>query len=140
LLHPHTQSCRQKHPLPVWTQKENRRWKKWGCWRCKEALAALAEELEIEDSTELGEEIGEDVEEGFEVDEDIDDDDDDGLGDERDGMSKEDLAELEDSFVPIRLMLTKVSCAKNQFCNCLLIVLQLTSFAHWLSRSRIHPP
>jgi hypothetical protein len=103
-------------------------------------LAALAEELEIEDSTDLGEEIGEDVEEGFEVDEDIDDDDDDGMGDEHDGMSEEDVAELEDCLVPIRLMLTKVSCSKNQFCNCLLIVLQLTSFAHWLSRSRIRPP
>jgi len=33
----------------------------------------------------------------------------DGLGDERDGMSEEEVAALEESLVPIRLMLTKVS-------------------------------
>ena len=61
-----------------------------------EALAALTQELEHS--------VDDDVDEGDEV-----DDDEDGLGDERDGMSKEEVAELDKSLVPIRLMLTKVS-------------------------------
>ena len=71
------------------------------------ALATLAQELELEDSADDPEE-GLDVDEDLEVDDDDDDDDDDGLGDEHDGMSEEDVAELEESLVPIRLMLTKV--------------------------------
>ena len=71
----------------------------------KKALAALAEELELEDSTGLGEDIEDDNLE-------VKDDDDDGLGDERDGMSEEDVTELEESLVPVRLILTKVSCSK----------------------------
>ena len=37
------------------------------------------------------------------------DDNEDGLGNGRDGMSEEELAKLEVSLVPIRLMLTKLS-------------------------------
>ena len=66
------------------------------------ALAALAQELELEENVD-------DLEDGLEEDDQEDDDDDDGLGDERDGMSEEEVAELEESLVPIRLMLTKVS-------------------------------
>jgi hypothetical protein len=71
------------------------------------ALAALAQELELEDNVE----VADDPEDGVDGDEDVevDDDDDDGLGDERDGMSEEEVAGLEESLVPIRLMLTKVS-------------------------------
>jgi len=36
------------------------------------------------------------------------DDDDDGLGDKCGGMSEEDMAELEQSLIPVQLMLTKV--------------------------------
>lgn len=49
------------------------------------------------------------MEDGLEEDDQEDDDDDDGLGDERDGMSEEEVAELEESLVLIQLMLTKVS-------------------------------
>lgn len=66
------------------------------------ALAALVQELELNGDVD-------DLEEGLEEDYQEDDDDDDGLGDERDGMSEEEVAELEESLVPIRLMLTKVS-------------------------------
>jgi len=56
-------------------------------------------------------EPADDLEGGFDLEEDDkeNEDDEDGLGDERDGMSEEDVAELEESLVPIRLMLTKVS-------------------------------
>ena len=40
------------------------------------------------------------------------DDDEDGLGDKLDRMSKEEVAELEETVVPIWLMLTKVSHLK----------------------------
>ena len=63
-----------------------------------DALALLADKLEdgipdddIEDDGEQGE------------------DDDEGLGDKRGGMSEEDVAELEQSLIPVRLMLTKVN-------------------------------
>jgi len=76
------------------------------------ALAALAQELEREDSAELAD----NPEEGLEVDDEIEaDDDDNGLGDEHNGTSEEDVAELDKSLVPIRLMLTKVSRFKTQF-------------------------
>jgi hypothetical protein len=78
----------------------------------KKALAALAEELDLQDSTEQPE-LGDNPEYSEELDGDedleMDDDDEDGLGDENNGMSEEDVAELEESLVPIRLMLTKVS-------------------------------
>jgi hypothetical protein len=67
------------------------------------SLAVLA--LELEDSpAELddnSEEEGED---------DVSEDDEEGLGDEDGGMSEDEVAELEENIVPIRLMLTKVSC------------------------------
>jgi hypothetical protein len=69
------------------------------------ALAALAQELEdneavADDGTEEG---NDDDEAGGE------DDNEDGLGDEHDGMSDAEVAELEESLVPIRLMLAKAS-------------------------------
>ena len=78
----------------------------------KKALSALARELEVEDNTDINEELAE-LEEGEEDSEEENedrDDDEDGLGDKREGMSKEEVAELEETVVPIRLMLTKVSC------------------------------
>ena len=65
-------------------------------------LAALAQELELEGDID-------DPEEGLEEDDQEDDDDDNGLGDEHNGMSEEEVAELEESLVLIWLMLTKVS-------------------------------
>ena len=64
-----------------------------------DALALLAEELE--DSGIPADNEEEDDGEGA-------DDNDDGLGDERGGMSDEEVAELEQSLIPVRLMLTKV--------------------------------
>jgi hypothetical protein len=66
-----------------------------------DALALLAEELE--DSGIPADDEVEDDGDGAD-----DDDNDDGLGDERGGMSEEDVAELEQSLIPVRLMLTKV--------------------------------
>lgn len=43
-----------------------------------------------------------------EGDDECDDDDDDGLVDERQGMSEEEIVELEADLVPVRLMLAKV--------------------------------
>ena len=70
------------------------------------ALAALAQELKVEDSVELA-----DDPDGLDIDEDleVDDNDNDELQDEHDSTSEEDLAEMEESLVPIWLMLTKVS-------------------------------
>jgi hypothetical protein len=63
-------------------------------------LALLAQELDLgPDGADNNDDEG---------DEENDDDDDDG-GNGEDGMSEEELAELEASLVPIRLMLTKVS-------------------------------
>jgi hypothetical protein len=72
-------------------------------FRCTKALALLAQELELEDLAELAN----DPEEGLEalVDTELDADtelevnnnDNDGLGDECDGMSEQDEAELEES-------------------------------------------
>jgi hypothetical protein len=69
------------------------------------ALAALALELDS-GSVSL---VGDDDDEGDEDDEGDDNDEDGGLGDGRGGMSQEEVAELEASIVPIRLMLTKVN-------------------------------
>lgn len=78
------------------------------------ALAALALELDSESVSPVGdddEDDDEDEEDEKASDEDNEDDNDDvgGLGDGRDGMSQEELAQLETGIVPIRLMLTKVS-------------------------------
>ena len=67
-----------------------------------DALALLADELE--DGI-----LDDDVEDDGEQGEEEEDDDDEGLGDERGGMSEEDVAELEQSLIPVRLMLTKVN-------------------------------
>jgi len=69
------------------------------------SLAALA--LELEDSPA---ELDEDSEK--EGEDDVSEDDEDGLGDDLEdgGMSKDEVAELEENIVPIRLVLTKVSC------------------------------
>jgi hypothetical protein len=63
-----------------------------------DALALLAEELE-----DSGIPTDNDDDDG-----DGGDNDNDGLGDERGGMSEEEVAELEKSLTPVRLMLTKV--------------------------------
>ena len=71
-------------------------------------LAALARELELEDDVvDTGDGADDDNE-----DEEREDDDEDGLGDGRDGMSEEEVDELDDTLVPVRLMLTKVSYFK----------------------------
>src|SRR6266545_460372 len=64
-----------------------------------DTLALLAEELE---------DSGIPADNEVEDDGDGADNDDDGLSDERGGMSEEDVAELEQSLIPVRLMLTKV--------------------------------
>ena len=70
-------------------------------------LAAIFDDLEDEDedgpsnTNDAGDDSGES--------DDYEDDDDDGLVDERGGMSEEELASLEESVKPIRLVLTKVS-------------------------------
>jgi hypothetical protein len=78
-------------------------------------LAAVFDELEDDDK---GSNSGGN-EEGGEGNDDEDDntvdDDEDGLPDERDGMSEEELASLEESVKPIRLVLTKVSQFKLLF-------------------------
>lgn len=72
------------------------------------ALAVLALELELDDgSTELPE-LAEDEDEDEEDDQ-VTENDKDGPDHEHDGMSEEEVAELEESLVPIRLTLTKVS-------------------------------
>jgi hypothetical protein len=82
------------------------------------ALAALAQELELEDNTDISDELEDELEE--EVDSEADtevmadnDDNDDGIVDEREGMSEEEVAELEETVVPIQLMLTKVCRLKR---------------------------
>jgi hypothetical protein len=80
----------------------------------KKALAALAKELELEENTDISEDLANDLEEdevNSEADNEVtvdNDDDDDGLVDERKRMTEEEVAELEETIVPIRLMLTKV--------------------------------
>jgi len=93
------------------------------------ALAALAQELELEDSST---EMVEDPEEELEDDDEVTEDDEDGLGDERDGMSEEEEAELEESLVPIRLMLTKVSRFElsQELSNTLLLIASHTRERH----------
>ena len=71
------------------------------------ALAGLAQELE-DDMPTLTEDVAEELPDEI-VDDEIGDDNDDGLGDERDGMSKREVNDLDASLVPIQLMLTKVS-------------------------------
>ncbi len=70
-----------------------------------DALALLAEELE--DSGIPADNDEEDDGDGGDNDDGLGDDDE-GLGDERGGMSEEEVAELEQSLIPVRLMLTKV--------------------------------
>lgn len=77
------------------------------------ALAELAQELE-DGMPAVAEDIAEDLpdENEMEGDDEIQetgDDDDDGLGNEHNGMSDEEVADLDASLVPIRLMLAKVS-------------------------------
>ncbi|SRR5258705_122076 len=73
-----------------------------------DALASLALELEDPESGSL---VGDDDQGDDDDEEDIGDDDDDvgGLGDGRDNMSEDEVAELEESLVPVRLMLVKVN-------------------------------
>lgn len=72
-----------------------------------DALASLALELEDPESGSL---VGDD-DQGDEDDEDVGEDNEDvgGLGDGRNNMSEEEVAELEESVVPVRLMLVKVN-------------------------------
>ena len=66
-----------------------------------DVLAELARELELEDDVVDGDDN--DEEELYFG------DDEDGLGDGRDGMSEEEVDELDNTVVPVQLMLTKVS-------------------------------
>ena len=66
-------------------------------------LAAVADELEDD-----GNEMSADEEDGDDDEEDAAEGDDDDGPDEQDGMSQDELAELEESVKPIRLVLTKV--------------------------------
>ena len=66
-------------------------------------LAAVSDELEDE-----RDDVAVDKEGDEDGDNEGDNDDDDGLPEEREGMSQEQLAELEASVQPIRLVLTKV--------------------------------
>ena len=71
-----------------------------------DALASLALEL---DSDTVGNDDEDGESDGGDDEDDGDDNNEDGgLGDGRDGMSQEEVAELEANIVPIRLMLTKV--------------------------------
>jgi len=73
-------------------------------------LAAIADELEDD-----GNETPADKEDGDDDDDDADEGDDDDGPDEQDGMSQDELAELEKSVKPIRLVLTKV---RFKLCLC----------------------
>jgi hypothetical protein len=64
-----------------------------------QALSTLAGDIETEE-TEMGGDMAQDGD---------DDDDEDGLADVRDGMSDEEIAELDESLQPVRLVLVKVS-------------------------------
>jgi hypothetical protein len=70
-------------------------------------LAAVSDELDEEVSDEGGDDV--------DIGDDVDDDDEDGLPDEREKMTEEALARLEESVKPIRLLLTKVSQFKLLF-------------------------
>jgi len=71
------------------------------------ALEALAQELEsVSDNMGPDEDTGTDELE-------LDDDDENGLAEDRGGMSVGEIAELEGSVAPIRLMLTKVTYGSN---------------------------
>ena len=72
------------------------------------ALAALTQELEDSVADGIAEELPDDNETVDESEIGNDEDDDDGLGDERKGMSKEEIVDLDEKLVPIRLMLAKV--------------------------------
>ena len=81
-------------------------------------LAAVFDDLDDLDDDDVALNSGgdEDDEEGTnDVGDDVVDDDEDGLPDERDGMSEEELASLEKSVKPVRLVLTKVSQFKLLF-------------------------
>jgi hypothetical protein len=64
-----------------------------------QALTTLAGDIETEE-TEMGADMAQDSD---------DEDDEDGLTDVRDGMSDEEIAELDESLQPVRLVLVKVS-------------------------------
>jgi len=74
-------------------------------------LASLALELEPESGSLVSDDDQGDDSQGDEDDEDVGEDDEDvgGLGDGQDNMSEEEVAELEESLVPVRLMLVKVN-------------------------------
>jgi hypothetical protein len=82
------------------------------------ALAALTQELEVEDSAELADNPEEglealaDTEFDADTELEVNDNDNNGLGDKHDGMSEQDEAELEESLVLIWLMLIKVNHLK----------------------------
>ena len=81
-------------------------------------LATVFDELEDDNNDDdkvSNSGANEDSGEGNDEDDDVVDDDEDGLPDERDGMSAEELASLEASVKPIRVMLTKVSPFELRF-------------------------
>ena len=73
--------------------------------RSAEVLAELTKELELDEPENFANEFGDDEDELNLADK----NDDDGLGDEHDGMSEEEVANLQASLFSVRLMLTKVS-------------------------------
>ena len=72
-------------------------------------LAALALELDSKQVSPAGDDDKDDGEKPSDEANEDDNDDVGGLGDGRDGMLQEELAQLETGIVPIRLMLIKVS-------------------------------
>ena len=64
-----------------------------------QALSTLAGDIETEE-TEMGGDMAQDGD---------DDDDEDGLANVHDGMSDEEIAKLDESLQPVRLVLVKVS-------------------------------
>ena len=68
-----------------------------------QAISTLAGDIETKES-EMGGDMAQDSD-----DNDNDDDDDDGLADVCDGMSDEEIAELNETLQPVRLVLVKVS-------------------------------
>ncbi|KAF8153799.1 hypothetical protein B0H34DRAFT_661760, partial [Crassisporium funariophilum] len=91
-----------------------------------DVLAALAQELEetMVEADDCAADGDTDVDEF-----DCEDDDEDGLGNGHDGMLEEEVAELEESLVPVRLMLTKLRALANTIKNSSTIILP-----QWLER------
>jgi hypothetical protein len=101
MIHTYPQSRGQEHSPFIWWKKKVA---EGNVDNGVDVLAALAQELELEDDvvdTDDGAADDDNKDEEF----DCEGDDEDGLGDGRDGMTEEEV----DAIVPVQLMLTKVS-------------------------------